>query len=741
MARQTFSLNRDWLYAGSDIDGGESVSLDESVFTPVLLPHANTILNEHCADDFQNQIESYRFVSWYRRHINLGGISGKRIYIEFEGVATVADVYVNGIHAGTHKGAYTGFTLDITDMVAADGSDNVIAVRVDSTKHPDIPPEGGNVDYCLFGGIVRNVNMIFADTLHISDVFVSTPDIGNGSSVVNIEASVLSCRPESADITVKAEILDGGRVVSMSTAAVLSEAGKEVKAVIKTPGFDGVKLWDTGAPNLYTARLSVICGSEVIDEVSVKFGFRWYEFSNTDSESRLYLNGRELVIRGINRHEQWPWIGRAANDRLQAEDADLIKKNGINTVRCSHYPQSRAFLDRCDEIGLIVFEEAPGWQHIGDAGWQEIYLENVAEMIKRDKNHPSIMTWGVRVNESQDCHELYEKSNCLAHGMDPTRPTHGVRMAETYNDSEFQEDIFCANYSYPEKPRFTPFVITEHSYDWTSGDGRPEASDEMAINFVKSFAEPMNYYYSNRLCAGGIGWSMFDYNNEVNYTRTGHLFFSGIYDIFRCEKPVAYLYRSQKSPEEETVLYIVNRWTKSPEGGLTRVMVLSNCEEAELFVNGRPAGRIRPNAYTALPHPVFVFEDVPFERGELKAVGYIGGKAVAEFVRRTPEAPKKLVLKPVSRELCTDCQDFTMVIVEITDEAGTVVPDFNGEITVSVSGGGRYAGDKIIRLEGGHSGFIAMADCTKEGKKEIICRAEASAEGIEPAECVIKIKD
>lgn len=135
-------------------------------------------------------------------------------------------------------------------------------------------------------------------------------------------------------------------------------------------------------------------------------------------------------------------IGRAANDKLQASDADLIKETGLNAVRCSHYPQSKSFLERCDEIGLIVFEEAPGWQDIGNDTWKEVYIENVKEMISRDKNHPSIISWGVRVNESYDDHDLYEKTNSIAREMDSTRPTHGVRRLETYNDGECQEDLF-----------------------------------------------------------------------------------------------------------------------------------------------------------------------------------------------------------------------------------------------------------------------------------------------------------
>ena len=227
-------------------------------------------------------------------------------------------------------------------------------------------------------------------------------------------------------------------------------------------------------------------------------------------------------------------------------------------MRCSHYPQDPSFLERCDEIGLIVFEEAPGWQFIGGEEWQEVYKENIREMILRDRNHPSILSWGTRVNESFDCDDLYTETNRIAKELDSTRPTHGVRRMESYENSNFleNEDIFCVNYTYPDFPRHRPFIITEHSMDWFSGHGFPSASDSDALLFANSFAESVNYYFGNDLCLGGFAWSMFDYNNEVNYTDTDNLFYSGLYSIFRIPKMASYFYRSQKNPEDGAMVYI-----------------------------------------------------------------------------------------------------------------------------------------------------------------------------------------
>ena len=202
--------------------------------------------------------------------------------------------------------------------------------------------------------------------------------------------------------------------------------------------------------------------STVVDECSEKIGLRSLLFSKTDG--RFYINGKPLWLRGLNRHETFPFMGRAAANRLQARDADILKYGlGCNIVRCSHYPQDPEFLSRCDEIGLLVLEEIPGWLYVGDTAWQRIALKNVEEMVMRDRNHPSVISYGVRVNESLDVHDLYVKTNRLARTLDPTRPTHGVRVAERRNaQSEFLEDVWAQNFLIPKgKPQPLPWLISQ----------------------------------------------------------------------------------------------------------------------------------------------------------------------------------------------------------------------------------------------------------------------------------------
>lgn len=222
----------------------------------------------------------------------------------------------------------------------------------------------------------------------------------------------------------------------------------------------------------------------------------------------------------------------------------------------------------------------------------------------------------------------------------------------------------------------------------------------------------MDYYYGNAFCAGGFGWSMFDYNNEVNYTKSGHVFYSGLYDMFRYEKPVSYLYRAQKDIGDETVLYIANYWQKD---STDEIMVLSNCDEVELFVNGRTVGRQAPNTYKNIPHPAFTFSNVKYEEGQLRAVGYVGGREVATHVRNTPGTACKLAVTVEYSTLIADGSDFTQIIVELTDDYGTVLPYDRSEVAISVSDVGTFIGQEEIKLEGGHIGFMVQSKYNRTG--------------------------
>jgi len=711
--RVEINFNTGWLFTPTDIENGQAVSLNDSSFEQVCIPHANKIVPH---SNFDTSL--YAFISWYRkRFVPPAEYKGRRFYAEFQGVSKVAQVYVNGHLVGEHKGAYTPFTFDITDRIIA-GRGNNIAVRVDSRQHREIPPEGASVDYMIFGGIVRNVNLIVVDPLHVEWVYISQDSIRPNcvaakTRVVNKSAMQKNCALTTIIVDSTNTVV--AKAHSLRTiAAHESYEFKHETGPVAQPRF-----WHPDHPYLYTAYTLVQNGSTNVDEHKQIFGMRSVSFSKTDGA--FSINGEKFKLRGLNRHETYPYIGRAAADRLQRKDADIIKYDlGCTIVRCSHYPQAPAFLDRCDEIGLLVLEEMPGWMFVSsNAEWQAIALQNVNDMIMRDRNHPSIISFGVRVNQSADFHDLYVKTNQLARTLDPGRPTHGARVLDHGSFREFIEDIWTYNFSVPSGvPRILPWLTTESVGH--KGKTRSWDDEQQLVNQMLAHAAVHDSAAANPKIAGLLGWCAFDYNSPYRYAEK-KVCYHGVADIFRLPKHAAWFYRSQANPAlYAPMVYIAHYWQKalSPNN----VWVASNCEKVELFVNNRSKGTRFSGRYRSLPHPLFVWDSLLFNAGELKAIGYIGDSAVASFVRRTPKAPVRLVMTP-DDTILNEGGDMTRVVVTAVDANGQVVPRANIKVTLSVNGAGDFLGESPIVLEDGKTAFFVKTRADETG--EISCRASS----------------
>ena len=389
--------------------------------------------------------------------------------------------------------------------------ENVLAVDVDSTERPDIPPFGYEIDYLTFGGIYREVSLRVVPSTFIDNIFVRPKDVLSPSPSVEIDCFVQHLQSSREPLQLEMEIRDGDRVVSKSQLALPSSANTGAEPIKHTLHLDkltGIKLWSLEQRNLYTAHVRLLKDNQAIDSDSRRFAFREAQFTDHGFE----LNGKVIKLRGLDRHQTFPWVGQAMPARVQRRDAQILRNNlKCNIVRTSHYPQSRHFLDACDEIGLLVLEEIPGWQHIGDKAWQDISVDNVSRMIRRDWNHPSIILWGVRINESRDNQDFYTRTNALAHQLDPTRQTGGIRY---FQESEFLEDVFTMNdFGFPLKPPNHPrYLNTEfvgHTYPTKTID-----QVERLTEHTLRHARIHDQLASNPQYAGGIGWCAFDYNTH-----------------------------------------------------------------------------------------------------------------------------------------------------------------------------------------------------------------------------------
>jgi beta-galactosidase len=699
--RIVLAINRGWRYSPKVVDGGHEPAFDDSSFDRVVVPHTNVKLPWHGFDD-----KDYEFISLYRRKFRLPAEArGKRVFVDFEGVMTASTVWINGKRLGEYKGGYTPFSFDLTPHVNFDG-DNVLAVDVDSTERADIPPFGYQIDYLTFGGIYREVALRIVPATFIENIFAQPKDVLSGNPTLDVQCFVQHLEASRDGLTLEATLLDGDKTIAKASQK-LPAAGAAEEPASHTVAFgklNGIELWDLKSPKLYTVKVRLLRGSQLIDEDKRRIGFREAQFTDHGFE----LNGKIIKLRGLDHHQTFPFVGQAMPGRAQKRDAYILRKQlHCNIVRTSHYPQSRHFLDACDEYGLLVLEEIPGWQHIGDLAWQDISVDNVSRMIRRDWNHPSIVLWGVRINESRDNHDFYTRTNAMAHKLDPTRQTGGIR---NFQESEFLEDVFTVNdFGWPLKPPNHPrYLNTEfvgHTYPVKTID-----DDERHRQHTIRHARVHNQLASNPQYAGGIGWCAFDYNTHSDFGAGDRICYHGVTDIFREPKPAAGFYKSQCDPEEEIVLEPAFHWAQSDEAiHFTVAMICSNCDHLKLFVKSnnewKPFVEVDPDRkqFDHLKYAPFSVDltQSKWKWGDLRIDGYLNGKQVVSKTYSGLGVDQKFSIHADDQELDADGADTTRVVLRVTDEFDAIRPYANDPIMLTLEGPAELIGDNPFGLIGG----------------------------------------
>lgn len=734
MSRVIVPLNREWKYNEVFNESYIQKDFDDHNFQTIAIPHMNKEIPYNYFDE-----KMYQFVSCYRKHFTLEDtFINKRVFVDFEGVMTYAKVYINGVCVGEHKGGYTPFSFDITDYVSYE-KENILVVMVDSTEREDIPPFGNVIDYLTYGGIYREVNLRIVEDIHINNFFVKPQKVLEEEKEIhtNIHISNNAAKGELIEVELQLCEKDG---------PVISEASKNIEITekkqivnIELIGLKNIKLWDIENPNLYDVKVLLYKNNQVLDVYEVKTGFRTAEFT----ADGFFLNGKSLKIRGLNRHQAFPYVGYAMPKRAQEKDADILKYDlRLNTVRTSHYPQSKHFLNRCDEIGLLVFEEIPGWQHIGDKAWQKVACENVKEMIIRDWNHPSIILWGVRINESADNHDFYLETNKIAHELDNTRQTGGVRCI---NNSELFEDVYTMNDfvcgsgdNRKLKPqqeitgldKNVPYLVTEfngHMYPTKRFD-QEERLNEHALRHL----EVQNAAALDPHKCGAIGWCAFDYNTHYQFGSGDRICYHGVMDMFRIPKFASFMYKSQVSPEKEVVMEPVTRYARGERsiGDIAPLTIFTNCDKVAYCVGGIKNGEYYPciDRYAGVEYPPVIIDKIDGEWGmgwqDAEFVGYINDKEVIRKKYVKDPVPTRLIVDVDNTKLNAGEMDTTRLIFKVIDQAGNEMPYIDEIVTVEIEGPGSIIGPSQFSLIGGCRGawiktngeageIIIKAKCTR----------------------------
>ena len=514
----------------------------------------------------------------------------------------------------------------------------------------------------------------------------------------------------AADVTV--ELLDGSRRLAVSAQQARLRAGRTAISARLT-GLGPVSLWSPAQPVLYTVRVTVSAPPGARHTLSRRIGFREAVF-RTDGFS---LNGLPCKIFGLNRHQLFPYLGMAAPARLQRRDAEIIKNElNCNMVRCSHYPQSPHFLDACDELGLMVWEEPPGWGLLGGAAWQDLVLGCVHDMVVRDRSRPSVIVWATRLNETPPAPRLDARARQLAYDLDGSRPTTGAMIV--HSTAGWAEDLFGfddyhwrdgAAVLLPPLPG-VPYLVSE-AVGAIDGPPRLRWTDSAASLAVQAVqhAQVHSIAQSQPRYAGLIAWAAVDYAtmHHDGPRVWDHLKTAGVLDTFRVPKPGAAFYRSQADPAARVVILPVFFWDcgpGSPPGGPgPDAMIATNCDRLEIYAGGRHIATGLPDRerFPGLAYPP-AFVDLtraaarwPAPPGlpDLRIDGYLGHRKAATVLMSADSARDRLEMTIEDTVIAADGRDATRVTFRAADAYGNVRPNVTGDVTLAITGPADLIGD------------------------------------------------
>jgi beta-galactosidase len=745
-ATRSYDFNQGWLFGGVYTPGAELTGHNDSRFAHITVPH--TVVPLSWADWDHRDWEK-RWI--YRKHFTgtalTGPGAGERVLLTFDGVMTDATVVLNSAVLGTHQGGYLPWTTELTNHLRKGA--NVLAVIVDG-RWLDVPPNarpGGadTIDYLQPAGIYRDVSLQVVPRTYLADVFARPVNVLSSDRAVGVSAAIeAGTVPPKHAVTVTAELLtsDGVKRAVKETTVRVTRTGRHT-ATLTIGHLGEVDYWSPENPVLYTVRTTVSAPGTPAHTVATTIGFRKAVFGS----GGFYLNGSRYEIFGLNRHQLYPHLGMAAAARLQRTDALILKNElNVNMVRCSHYPQSPHFLDACDELGIMVWQEPPGWGFMGDAAFRQRFLDDVTAMVIRDRNRPSVIVWGTRLDETKNYPDLYAQARRLAYSYDGSRQTGGAVTFHT--TAGWAEDVFCyddyhivdgAPALFPPVAG-VPYLVSEAVGAAVDPQYRWSEPPVTLASQANAHALAHDQAQANRRYAGLIGWAGFDYYSAPNAAdpvaaaknwRTMRT--PGVADVFRVPKPGASFYRSQVAPAVRPVIIPVFCWDDTTRPGANS-MIATNCDRLELSVNGKPWLTAAPDrkTFAALRYPP-AFADLTGANAaagsaagaglpDLRIDGYVGARLVATARMTADPSKDRLQLTAADAAVTADGTDATAFTVRATDAYGNRRPGIAGAVTLTLTGPGTLiaanplplatlggVGGGFIRSQPGKTGTVTLA--------------------------------
>lgn len=747
--REYLNMNTHWAFHRGDLAQAETIGYDDQDWEEVSIPHVMRIERKHNGGG-----GVYQGIGWYRRYFHLSGnYRKKRITLHFEGVQMNCEIFLNGAKIAEHSGGYLGFVVDITTKVKF-GSDNVLVVKVTNNDDPHTPPGKPmkKLDFNYYGGIYRDVKMLVTDKIYISDpleankvagggVLVSYPEVSSESASINCHTHIVNGKENTTALRLETSLLDSdGKVVSRTVSnGKLKHNGDSTFSQDLT--VTRPKLWHPDHPDLYRLRSRVYQGGRLLDETITMIGIRRFSFLSPEGKADgFYSNGEKLYLRGANRHQAFPYVGDAASNSMQYRDALLLKRGGFNAVRAAHYPPSPAFLKACDEVGLLVIECQPGWQYYSeDPVFVEQTYRNIREMIRRDRNHPSIFLWETSLNESPTPSFWMEKAAQIAHeelsgnqlftaddlnkrsrpfydvfykvinpdGSDPLpdKPSLTREWGDAWFADASRENGLRASRIYTEKGLINQCVLRQNALNGEKEEAHGGYWDHAGLD-------------ANPRISGYFLWSFNDYTRGYDPVTA----FSGVVDLDRYPKFGYYQMQAMQDARNETYGPMVHIASYNNHQALdSTILVFSNCDTVRLYRNGKLMAEKsrKANASTAPfiatkgGSPYFSFELGSYRQGALRAEGVMNGKTVCTHRVETPGRPHHLEIVVADEGIAPTAggTDMLPIYIKICDEKGNLVSDAKEvdrlPIKIKVKG--------AAKLIGGNSPWAAINPQFSEG--------------------------
>ncbi len=770
--RQHLLMDYNWKFILSDVKDAEKQNFNDSQWQTVNLPHDWSIEGEFKDDAPTGGSGGYlpAGIGWYRKHFILSEILEKQNFrIEFDGVYMNSDVWTNGHHLGKHPYGYTSFYYDLTPYIKK--GENIIAVRVDNSIQPNSRWYSGS-------GIYRHVWLNITGPVHIAQwgTYITTPEVDSTSAIVSVRTSIENNLPSAKNIMLRSVVKNesGKEVAFIETPVSLESLSKtDIEQTIKIAS---PALWSVETPSIYTVHSSISEGTKINDNLFTPFGIRKIEY---DKDKGFLLNGKHVKMNGVCLHHDAGCLGAAVPEPAWRRRLQLLKEMGCNAIRTSHNPMAPEFLDLCDEMGFLVIDEAfDEWEEPKgqiEHGYHEYFAEyghsDLISMIHWDRNHPSVVLWsaGNEVHEqvTERGQEVLGELLEIFHKEDPTRPvTVGndkIAADDGATKIPFLEMQDVVGYNYADRwheRRELPYSIDRHDHPAWKMIGTEDVSirgirgkyslehDKLPSwpGFSRDYRTSMlraerlwKFTSLHDFIIGNFIWTGIDYLGEARWPNKNSS--SGVIDICGFPKDGYYFYQSQWTGKPMIHLFPHWNW-EGYEGHVIPVIVYTNCDSVELFLNGKSFGTksyVFPqqgnsgswNKYdkpfiNATTSDLHLSWDVPYEPGTLKATGKKGGKIVCTKEIRTTSSPAALRLTADKNVITADAQDIVHVKVEIIDENGLVVPDASNLVEFKVEGEGILAGtdngnpqDKTPMKNNQRSTFnglaLAVIQSTKKG--------------------------